>query len=348
MEVAMPDLRQFANTLSRIMPFLAQEKMQRENIRRWLESNMQELAAREASQGRLQTQEASDAASRILLGMLGKFYENKLGGPEMAPGAFKATVPGLTGGIEELPGAAAKLEEAKNAFTDMTTQFQANQEITPQVTRVLSTQLPPNEILDMYKAAKLAGLTRGGQVLTERGYNLEERGLGYRGQELEQKKAELEQRKVEAKGGGAKDAAAVIKEAWNDLEASLKQVAGVGGFYGPAGLDPETKQGLRASIRNAQRKIDTASKAVGIESPIKTGEQMRVARDKILSDYAAGPESYNWYYLLFLGYDPDFVFNLQKQVEKPDKKSKGSRVEDEAMMKRAMALIEAMRGGKVD
>ena len=310
----MPDLRRFGQTLSRILPFLANEKMQRENIRRWLESNLQELSAREAAEGRtILAREAStgrtqaQGAAYNIEDIWGKgaaeALKGKPGAGDLLTQRLKVGLPGSTAGIVEDPNAAARINEERNALIDLfgpsLVEMGIRREAVPQIIY----NMPEDELRQWAESSRANITARSGQALTGRGYDLEERGLGIR-------EKELEQRKVEAKGGGAKDAAAVMKEAWNDLESSLKQVAGVGGFYGPAGLSPETKQGLNASIKNAQRKIDTASKAAGIESPIKTGEEMRVARDKILSDYAAGPESYNWYYLLFLGYDPDFVFDL--------------------------------------
>lgn len=334
----MPDLRRFGQTLNRILPFLANEKMQREQVRRWLESNLQEIEAREASTARGQARGAEYDAALNLLGSIGRSGEKRAGAEWALPGQYKAIAPGITGGIEELPGAAEKREEVKRNMGVAATQAQLGLKIPPAVIGQLVDQLPSNEVFDLAQAIESAGLKRVDQAFAEK-----QLAKDIYGQKLRERELDIQEKGL--KGGGAKDAAAVMKEAQNDLETSLKQVAGVGGFYGPAGLASETKQALKASIGNAQRKIDAASKAAGIESPIKTKEERDEDELAIVSHYVKQGELPNWYTLIFLGYDPEFVFNLRDRLEKPDKKSK---VSDENMMKKAMALLETMRGGKVD
>lgn len=332
----MPDLRRFGQTLSRILPFLAQEKMQREQIRRYLESNLQELAAREASQGRLQTQEAQDAIARTLAGSTTQSLEGLLGGQLRMPGALTEVLdPRYTGGIRVPPEYAGEVEAAKNAVVNMGVQFQSDQPISQE--NLLGSVLAqkPELVQDILKAGKAGELERGRQALTERGYGLEERGLGIR-------EKELAAREKEAKGGGAKDAAAVMKEAQNDREASILKYGGVGQIFG---LAPDAKRALKSSIKNANRRINTAAISAGIESPIKAPQEMFKAGLAILSRYAAKGELPSWYDLLFLGYDPDFVFGLQDVLEKPDKKAK---VAPEENMKRALALLQQILEGKVE
>jgi hypothetical protein len=331
----MPDLRRFGQTLDRILPFLANEKMQRENIRRWLESNLQELSAREASQGRIQDQMTANAIKKSLARSLSQYFETVPGGQYAMPGALKTTLPGFTSGIEELPNAPAELDAVTQNLVDIYNQFQTGEKISPEALRAVVGRVKGDIPLDVVKGSVTSSLERGRQALTERGYNLEERGLGIR-------EKELAAREEEAKGGGAKDAAAVMKEAQNDREASILKYGGVGQIFG---LAPDAKRALKSSIKNANRRIDAAAVSAGIESPIKAPQEMFKAGLAILSRYANKGELPSWYDLLFLGYDPDFVFGLQEVLEKPDKKAKAPA---EDSLKRAQALLQAILEGKVD
>jgi len=330
----MPDLRRFGQTLSRILPFLANEKMQRDQVRRWLESNLQEISAREASQGRLQNQSTSNAIKETLARSLSQYFETVPGGQYRMPGALKTTLPGFTTGIEELPNAPAELDAVTQNLVDIYNQFQTGEKISPDALRAVVGRVKGDIPLDVVKGSVSRGLERGRQGLTERGYNLEERGLGIREKELAVKEKEV-------KGGGAKDAAAVMKEAQNDREASILKYGGVGQIFG---LAPDAKRALKSSIKNANRRIDAAAVSAGIESPIKAPREMFKAGLAILSRYATKGELPSWYDLLFLGYDPDFVFGLQDVLERPDKKSKAPA---EDSLKRAQALLQAILEGKV-
>jgi len=331
----MPDLRKFGQTLNRILPFLANEKMQRENIRRWLESNLQELSAREASQGRIQDQMTANAIKESLARSLSQYFETVPGGQYAMPGALKTTLPGFTSGIEELPNAPAELDAVTQNLVDIYNQFQTGEKISPEALRAVVGRVKGDIPLDVVKGSVTSGLERGRQALTERGYNLEERGLGIREKELAVKEKE-------AKVGGAKDAAAVMKEAQNDREASILKYGGVGQIFG---LAPDAKRALKSSIKNANRRINAAAVSAGIESPIKAPQEMFKAGLAILSRYATKGELPSWYDLLFLGYDPDFVFGLQEVLEKPDKKAKAPA---EDSLKRAQALLQAILEGKVE
>jgi len=332
----MPDLRKFGQTLNRILPFLANEKMQRENIRRWLESNLQELSAREASQGRLQTQEAQDVIARILGASTTEALEPIAGGRQQMPKALMETLaPRYTGGIRVPPEYSGEVTLINTALEDMTAQAQSGQDISREVIRALGTQVAPGIYQDMVKASMAGKLERGrqshdinvlakdiaGQKLRERELDIQEKGLGV---------------------GGKKDAAAVMKEAQNDREASILKYGGVGNIFG---LSDDAEQALKGSIKNANRRIDAASKAAGIESPIKTPQEMLKAGLAILTRYGTKGELPSWYDLLFLGYDPDFVFGLQKILEKPDEKANAP---NEKLMKQAMALIQAIQTGRVE
>ena len=329
----MPDLRRFGQTLSRILPFLASEKMQRENIRRWLESNLQELSAREASQGRIQDQMTANAIKESLARSLSQYFETVPGGQYAMPGALKTTLPGFTSGIEELPNAPAELDAVTQNLVDIYNQFQTGEKISPEALRAVVGRVKGDIPLDVVKGSVTSGLERGRQALTERGYNLEERGLGIREKELAVKEKEV-------KVGGAKDAAAVMKEAQNDREASILKYGGVGQIFG---LAPDAKRALKSSIKNANRRINAAAVSAGIESPIKAPQEMFKAGLAILSRYATKGELPSWYDLLFLGYDPDFVFGLQEVLEKTDKKAKAPA---EDSLKRAQALLQAILEGK--
>ena len=331
----MPDLRKFGQTLNRILPFLANEKMQRENIRRWLESNLQELSAREASQGRIQDQMTANSIKETLARSLAQYFETVPGGQFAMPGALKTTLPGFTSGIEELPNAPAELDAVTQNLVDIYNQFQTGEKISPEALRAVVGRVKGDIPLDVVKGSVTSGLERGRQALTERGYGLEERGLGIR-------EKELAAREKEAKGVGAKDAAAVMKEAQNDREASILKYGGVGQIFG---LAPDAKRALKSSIKNANRRINAAAVSAGIESPIKAPQEMFKAGLAILSRYATKGELPSWYDLLFLGYDPDFVFGLQEVLEKPDKKSKAPA---EDSLKRAQALLQAILEGKVE
>lgn len=331
----MPDLRRFGATLNRILPFLANEKMQREQVRRWLESNLQEIEAREASQGRLIDQGTRNAIMESLARSLGQYFENVPGGQFAMPGALKSAIPGYTEGIESTPEMAANLGEVQKAIVDMYGQFQGGQGISPDALRAVVTRIGGNIPLEIVKAGESGKLERGRQVLTSRGYDIEEKG-----QEI--RKRELGIREGELKGGGAKDAAAVMKEAQNDREASILKYGGVGQIFG---LAPDAKRALKSSIKNANRRIDAAAVSAGIESPIKAPQEMFKAGLAILSRYATKGELPSWYDLLFLGYDPDFVFGLQEVLEKPDKKSKAPA---EDSLKRAQALLQQILEGKVE
>lgn len=331
----MPDLRRFGQTLSRILPFLANEKMQRDQVRRWLESNLQEISAREASQGRLQNQSTSNAIKETLARSLSQYFETVPGGQYRMPGALKTTLPGFTTGIEELPNAPAELDAVTQNLVDIYNQFQTGEKISPDALRAVVGRVKGDIPLDVVKGSVSSGLERGRQGLTERGYNLEERGLGIREKELAVKEKEV-------KGGGAKDAAAVMKEAQNDREASILKYGGVGNIFG---LSADATQALKASIKNANRRIAAAAVSAGIESPIKAPQEMFKAGLAILTRYATKGELPSWYDLLFLGYDPDFVFGLQKVLERPNEKGNAP---NEKLMKQAMALIQAIQTGKVE
>jgi hypothetical protein len=317
------------------LPFLAQEKQQREQVRRWLESNLQENAAREASQTRLQDLGTANAIKETLARSLSQYFETVPGGQFAMPGALKTTLPGFTSGIEELPNAPAELDAVTKNLVDIYNQFQTGEKISPEALRAVVGRVKGDIPLDVVKGSVTSGLERGRQALTERGYGLEERGLGVREKELGAKEREL-------KGGGAKDAAAVMKEAQNDREASILKYGGVGQIFG---LAPDAKRALKSSIKNANRRINAAAVSAGIESPIKAPQEMFKAGLAILSRYATKGELPSWYDLLFLGYDPDFVFGLQDVLERPDKKSKAPA---EDSLKRAQALLQQILEDKVE
>ena len=94
--------------------------------------------------------------------------------------------------------------------------------------------------------------------------------------------------------------------------------SGVGQIFG---LMPEAKRALKASIKNANVLIEAASKELGLESPIKTRDEMFKVGIAILSRFAQEGVLPDWYTLLYQGYDPDFVFGLQAVLVKPDKKT---------------------------
>lgn len=331
----MADLRRFGQTLNRILPFLANEKMQREQVRMWLERSLQEIEAREASQGRLIDQGTRNAIMEALARSTAQYYEKVPGGQFAMPGALKSAIPGYTEGIESTPEMAANLAEVQKAIVDMYGQFQGGQEISPDALRAVVTRIGGDIPLEMVKGQASNVLERGRQVLTEKGQAIDIEGQKIRREELAVKKGEV-------KTGGAKDAAAVMKEAQNDREASILKYGGVGQIFG---LAPDAKRALKSSIKNANRRIDAVAVSAGIESPIKAPQEMFKAGLAILSRYATKGELPSWYDLLFLGYDPDFVFGLQDVLEKPDKKAK-SPTDDS--LKRAQALLQAILEGKVE
>lgn len=330
------DLRQFGATLSRILPFLAQEKMQRDQIRQWLERNLQEISAREASQARLQTQEAQDAIARILAQSTTQHLEPIPGGGLQMPAELMRRLdPRYTAGIRVPPEMTGELGSLTDALTQMYGQFQEGQTISPDILRAVVTQVKgdiPAEIVTRGESGKL---TRGQQALTSRGYDLEERGLGIR-------EEELAAREREAGGVGRKDAAAVMKEAQNDIDLAIKQYSGVGSFMSAS---PDSKRALSAIVKKANKRIDDAAKSLGIESPIKTREEMFKAGLAILSRYATQGELPSSYYLILMGYDPDFVFGLENALIRPGGKGEPAPEEN---MRKALAMIQAILGGKVE
>lgn len=342
----MPDLRRFGATLSRILPFLAQEKAQRENIRRWLESNLQELAAREASEGRtILAREASTArgqargAAYNIEDIFGKGVaeglKGKPGAGDLLAQRLRVGIPGSTAGIVEDPNAAARINEERTAVFDLFAPTMNELGLPREQQAAIVNNMPEDELRQYLTSSQATVTARGGQALTGRGYDLEERGLGYRERELGIREREL-------KGGGAKDAAAVMKEAQNDREAAIKQYAGVGAFLRPM---PEAQRALTASIKNANRRIDAAAVSAGIESPIKKPQLMFKVGLSILSSYATKGELPSWYDMLFAGYDPDFVFGLQNVLEKPATETKGP---DRDRMQKAFNLLQAILEGKAE
>jgi len=335
----MPDLRQFANTLSRIMPFLAQEKMQRENIRRWLESNLQELAAREASEGRTilaRGEETGRAQARgaayniedIFGKGIAEGLKGKPGAMDLLAQRLKVGLPGSTAGIVEDPNAAARINEERTAVFNLFSPAMTKMGLPREVQGSIINNMSDSELRQFVVA-------QGGQTLEEKQLAKDIEGQKIRREELAFQKEGL-------KGGGAKDAAAAMKEAQNDIDLATKQYAGVGSFLTAS---PDAKKALTAIIKKANNRIDTAAKSLGIESPIKNRQEMLEDGLSILSRYAATgafPRSYD---LILMGYDPDFVFGLEDSLKKSDKKVEPTERE---RMNKALAMIKAILEGKVE
>lgn len=329
------DLDRIGSSLSRILPFLAQEKAQREQIRLWLQRSLQEIAAREASQRRLSDEATQNTIMERAAAALGDIYKDVPGGQFMLPAFLKRVLPTMTGNIVAAPEDQGAADEVTNRLTDIYSQFQAGETIDPDALRAVVGRVAGDIPKDVVTKAAANALERSQQGLTGRGYDLEARSLDIREQELSE-------RKSEAQKEPKTNAEALIKEAQNDRDVAIQKYGGVGQIFG---LMPEAKRALKATIKNANVRLDQAYKMLGAESPIKTRDEMFKVGIAILARYAQEGVLPDWFTLLYQGYDPDFVFGLQEALEKPDKKAA---TPDKAGMERAMALLQAMAEGKVE
>ena len=329
------DLDRIGNALSRVLPFLAQEKAQREQIRLWLERSLQENAAREASQRRLNTESTENAILERTAGALGDIYKDIPGGQFSLPGYLKRILPSVTGNIVATPEDQGIADEVTNKLTDIYGQFQAGQPMSTDALRAVVGRIAGDIPKDLLTKAATNALERSSQDLTGRGLDLEASSQDIRRAELANKKTETDKEpKTTALG--------IIKEAQNDRDVAIQKYGGVGQIFG---LMPEAKRALKASIKNANVRIDQASKAIGIETPIKTRDEMFKVGIAVLARFAKEGVLPDWFTLLYQGYDPDFVFGLQEALVKPDKKAASP---DKAGMEKAMALLQALAEGKVE
>ena len=329
------DLSQFGNSLSKILPFLAQEKAQRDQIRQWLQRSLQEIAAREASQKRVNLDSTQNAILERTAGALGDIYKDIPGGQFSLPGYLKSVLPSVTQDIVTGPENQAAADEVTNQLTNIYGQFQAGQPIDVNALRAVVGRIAgdiPKDIITKAAANKLEG---GSQALTSRGLDLEASGQGLR-------KAELAQKNKDEKTTKDTTNLGILKEAQNDRDVAIQKYGGVGQIFG---LMPDAKRALKASIKNANARIDQASRTMGVESPILTREEMFKAGIVIVSRFAQEGVLPDWYTLLYQGYDPDFVFGLQEVFEKPNKKAKTT---DKDAQTRALALLQALSEGKVE
>ena len=329
------DLSQFANSLRSVLPFLAQEKAQREQVRQWLERSLQEIAAREESQRRLNTDATQNAILERTAGALGDIYKDIPGGQFSLPGYLKSVLPTVTGNIVATPEDQAAADEVTNQLTNIYGQFQAGQPISTDALRAVVGRIAGDIPKDIVTKAAANKLETSSQALTGRGLDLEASGQDIR-------RAELSQKKTDATKEPKTGAEGVIKEAQNDRDVAIQKYGGVGQIFG---LMPDAKRALKATIKNANTRIDAASRTLGVESPIKTREEMFKVGIAILARFGKEGLLPDWYTLLYQGYDPDFVFGLQDALQKPDKKATAI---DKGGMDRAMALLEALAKGQVE
>ena len=329
------DLDRIGNVLSRVLPFLAQEKAQREQVRLWLERTLQENAAREASQRRLNTEATQNAILERAAAALGDYWKDVPGGQYALPGYLKRVLPTVTGDIVASPEDAALGDAVTKNLTDIYGQFQAGQTISPDALRAVVGRIAGDIPMDIVTKAAANTLERNSQSLTGRGLDLEASSQDIR-------RAELAERKADKKPERNTTAEGVIKEAQNDRDVAIQKYGGVGQIFG---LMPEAKRALKASIKNANTRIDAASKELGVETPIKTRDEMFKVGIAILSRFAQEGVLPDWFTLLYQGYDPDFVFGLQEALVKPDKKAAEP---NKAGMEKAMALLQALAEGKVE
>ncbi len=329
------DLDRLGQALSRVLPFLAQEKAQREQIRQWLERSLQEISAREESQRRLATDASKNAIMEKAAGDIGAYFRDVPGGAFFLPGYLKSVIPAAAEGIVDDPGNRNVFDDVTKNLTDIYGQFQTGQPISTDALRAVVGRVAgdiPKEILTKAAANKLEGSS---QALTSRGLDLEASGQEIRRRELEQKGKDAGKDKDTTNLG-------IVKEAQNDRDAAIQKYGGVGQIFG---LMPEAKRALKASIKNANVRIDQASRAMGVESPIKSREEMFKVGIAILARFGKDGVLPDWFTLLYQGYDPDFVFGLQEVFEKPDKKKK---TPDGNAQARALALLQAISEGKVE
>lgn len=238
----MPDLRQFANTLSKILPFLAQEKMQRENIRRYLESNLQENAAREATASRLQTQEVQDAIARTLAGSTTQSLENISGGRLQMPRALTEVLdPRYTGGLRVPPEYAGDVARINEAITNMNTQFQSGQPISEDISRVLSTQVAPGILQDIVQTGESGKLERGRQA------------IDIAGQEIRKGELAAQESKVTGEKGKTTEIKALLSSTQQQIRTLQKQLE-LGAFGGLSGVD---QPAVQAQVESLSKKVDT-------------------------------------------------------------------------------------------
>jgi hypothetical protein len=324
-------------TLNRIMPFLANEKAQRQQVADWLARNLQQIQAQEEANRRNAAAAARDRiAETLATNYLGAVKDIPGSQNFMGAGLMENLSPEYTGGIVVPPDAAAKAEAVKKALVGAYGQYQGGQPLDQSVLNALVTQVPEKIPLELVTGGaknrletSQQGLTAAGQKLTEKGQGLEARRIA-----VEEGKLKLEQNKP----AGGKDAAAMMKEADNDIDAAIQKYAGVGQLWAST---PEAQKALNAIIKSANVKRGAAAVSIGLESPIKTPAEMQMAGVAILNRFVQTHEIPNWYVLIKQGYDPDFVWGLHDALEKPSKVVKDPNSDAVA---KAMAMLQQMLG----
>ena len=327
------EMDRIGNALSRVLPFLAQEKAQREQIRQWLLRSLQEIAAREDSQRRLAADATQNAVMEKIAGDIGTYFRDVPGGAFVLPGYLKSVIPKAAEGIVDEPGNRGVYDEVTKNLTDIYGQFQSGQEISTDALRTVVGRIAGDIPKDIITKAATNKLEANSQTLTSRGLDLEASGQELRKRELDQKDKDKKTEKDTTNLG-------IVKEAQNDRDVAIQKYGGVGQIFG---LMPDAKRALKASIKNANARIDQASKAMGVESPILTREEMFNSGLVILARFASEGVLPDWYSLLYQGYDPDFVFGLQEVFTKPEKKKGGTA--DKDAQARALALLQAIQNG---
>lgn len=327
------ELDRIGNALSRVLPFLAQEKAQREQVRQWLLRSLQEIAAREDSQRRLAADATRNAIMEKVAGDVGAYFRDVPGGAFFLPGYLKSVIPTAAEGIVDDLANRGIYDEVTKNLTDIYGQFQSGQDISADALRAVVGRIAGDIPKDIITKAAANKLEASSQEIAKERNRLEGTSQDIRRRELEQKGKDEKATKDTTNLG-------IIKEAQNDRDVAIQRYGGVGQIFG---LMPDAKRALKASIKNANARIDQASKAMGVESPILTREEMFTAGLAILSRFASEGVLPDWYTLLYQGYDPDFVFGLQEVFTKPGKK-KGAPSDKDAQA-RALALLKALQQG---
>jgi hypothetical protein len=322
------------------MPFLAQQKAEREQVREWLARNLQQIQAQEAANRRNAAAAAQDRIAEILATNYAGAVKDIPGSQNfMTSGLMENLSPEYTGGLMVPPDAAAKADAVKKALVSGYGQYQGGQPLDPSVLNALVAQVPEKIPLELVTGGaknrletSQQGLTKTGQDLTKSGQGLEARRIA-----VEEGKLKLEQNKP----AGGKDLISQMKEAQNDRSSALQKYAGVGQMLPPS---PEAQKALTAEIKYANSRIDASAKGIGFDSPIKTAKEMQMVGLTILNRFLQTHEIPNWYTLLEQGYDPDFVFGLHDALEKPNKAVKDP---DAAAMAKAAAILQQLTGQEI-